>query len=61
MLVGVIIELERQWSAYEDEEDRAKKVKALKDAIANAKTTKDTTQLKLLINSIVTGESDSSS
>ena len=57
MLVGVIVELDQQWKVYEDESDRAKKVQALKDAIITAKATKDTTQLKTLINSIITGES----
>lgn len=56
MLVGVIVELEQQWKSYENESDRAKKVQALKDAIAKAKVSKDTTQLKALVNSIITGE-----
>lgn len=56
MLVGVIVELEQQWKTYEDESDRAKKVQALKDAIAQARVSKDTTQLKALVNSIITGE-----
>lgn len=60
-LVGVIVELEREWETYKDEEDRAKKVQALKDAIANAKASKDTTQLKNLINGIITGQSSSGS
>ena len=56
-LVSVLIALEKEWETYKDEEDRAQKVTALKEAIANAKATKDTTQLTALVNSIITGQS----
>lgn len=57
VLVSIIIELDREFKSYQSESDKAQKVKALKDAIAQAKATKDTTQLKALVNNILTGES----
>lgn len=56
MLISIIIELDREWQSYELESQKAQKVQALKDAITQAKASRDTTQLKALVNNIVAGQ-----
>jgi hypothetical protein len=55
-LVGVIVALEKEWETYKDDEDRAQKVQALKDAITKAKASGDTSALTTLVNGIITGQ-----
>lgn len=55
-LIAVAMQLKKLWEQYEDGEKRAQEVKQLKEAIQDAKQTKDTTALTNLVNGFLTGK-----